>query len=96
MDSLVDYLSCGRCYKPLNRNEVYFIISTLDDNYDKIIPLFAKYPLFGSKQQDYLDFVKLAELINGKHHLTLKGLAKIKLIKNKMNSRRNNTIESKI
>jgi hypothetical protein len=36
-----------------------------------------KYPLLGAKLQDYLDFVKVAELIKSKEHLTIEGLAKI-------------------
>ena len=51
------------------------------DIYETIIPLLHKYPLVGSKQQDYLDFVKVAELIKTKEHLTAEGLEKIKLIK---------------
>jgi hypothetical protein len=56
-------MGCGRCYPVSGRNEVYFITSTFFDIYEKIIPLFNKYPLLGSKQQDYLDFLKVAELI---------------------------------
>lgn len=92
IESLVNYLSCGRYYKSSNRNEVYFISSTFEDNYKKIIPIFAKYPLYGSKQKDYLDYVKVANLIKSKDHLTAEGLSKIKLIQNRMNSKRNNII----
>lgn len=61
LNSLVNYLGCGRCY--LSRNEVTFIISKFSDIGDKIIPLFNKYPLIGTKHENYLDFLKAAELI---------------------------------
>lgn len=87
-ESIVNYLGCGRCYLVSGRNEVHFILSTFSDIYEKIIPLFNQYPLLGSKQQDFLDFVKVAELIKSKDHLTKDGLAKILMIKNNMNSKR--------
>ena len=87
INSLINYLSCGRYYKSLTRNKVYFISSTFANNYNKIIPLFAKYPLHGSKQQDYLHFRRRACLIRCKHHLTPQGLANIKFIVNRKGSR---------
>ena len=86
LKSFVNYLGCGRYYPVSGRNEGYFIISTFSDIYEKIIPLFDKYPLLGSKQQDYLDFVIVAELIRSKGHLTKEGLARIQMIKSDMNS----------
>lgn len=90
MESLINYLSCGRYYKSLNRNEIYFITSIFADYYVKFIPLFVKHPLLGSKQQDCLDFVKLAYLIKCKDYLTRKGIENIKSILNGMNNIRNN------
>lgn len=90
IESLVNYLSCGRYYKTSNRNEVYYTSSALGDNYNKIIPILAEHPLYGYKQKDSLDFVKVANLIKCKDHLTAEGLSKIKFIRNKMNSKRNN------
>ena len=72
---------------------MYFVTSIFADNYDKIIPLFAKYHLHGSKQQDCLDFVRAAYLIKCKDYLTRKGLENIKLIISGMNNRRYNTIK---
>uniref|UniRef100_UPI00211461E4 hypothetical protein n=1 Tax=Aspergillus sclerotioniger TaxID=319627 RepID=UPI00211461E4 len=88
MESIVNYLDCGRSYSASKCNEVYFITSTFNEISEKIIPLFAKYPLLGCKQKDYLDWVKVAELIKSKDHLTETGLAKIKVIKSNMNSKR--------
>jgi hypothetical protein len=82
----IDYLGCGGYY--LARKEVNFIISKFPDIDSKIIPLFNKYPLLGTKQKDYLDFLKAAELIRSKDHLTKEGAEKIQIIKSNMNSKR--------
>lgn len=37
---------------------------------------------------DFKDFVKAAEIIGNKEHLTLKGMVKIKIIKEGMNKKR--------
>lgn len=92
LESLVNYLGYGRFSPVTGRNEVYFFTSTFKDIFEKVIPLFYKYPLLGSKQQDFLDFVKVAELIRSKDHLTKEGLEKIKLIKSNMSSRRSHLI----
>jgi len=89
MKSLYNCLGCGR-YNPVSgRDEGYFTVSSLSDIYGKIIPLLEKYPLVGSKQQDYLDFRKAAELMKSKAHLTEEGLDEIKQIKGGMNRGRN-------
>lgn len=41
---------------------------------DKIIPLFEKYPLSGSKASDFADWCKIALLVKNKAHLTSEGL----------------------
>ena len=86
LNGLINYLGCGRCC--LSRNEATFIISKFSDISNKIIPLFNQHPLLGTKQKDYLDFSKVAELILSKDHLTKEGVEKIKLIKCNMNNKR--------
>lgn len=88
LESFVNYLGCGRYYPASTRNEVYFIVSVFADINNKIIPLFREYPLIGNKKKDYLDFVKVAELLKSKDHLTNEGIEKIKILKDNMNSRR--------
>jgi len=86
LDNISKYLGCGKCY--FSRNEVNLIVSTFSDINNKIISLFNKYPLLGTKKEDYLDFCKVAELIKSKDHLTKKGIEDIKIIKSNMNSKR--------
>lgn len=88
LESFVDYLGCGRFYEPLARSEIYFITTAFLDINEKIIPFFKPDPLLGVKRADYLDFLKRAELIKSKKHLTKEGLEEINLIKSNMNSKR--------
>jgi hypothetical protein len=64
---------------------VNFVVSRFSDITEKIIPFFDKYPLVGVKRLDYLDFVKVAELMKEKAHLTAEGLEQIRVIKAGMN-----------
>lgn len=86
LDNISKYLGCGKCY--FSRNEVNLIVSTFSNINDKIISLFNKYPLLGTKKEDYLDFCKVAELIKSKDHLTKQGIEDIKRIKSNMNRKR--------
>lgn len=88
LNNIVTYLNCGRYYKSPTRNEGQYLVTVFSDINEKIIPLFNEYPLIGVKKEDYLDFVKTAELIKSKDHLTEEGVEKIKLIRNKMNKGR--------
>lgn len=56
------------------------------DMRDKIILFFVKYPILGSKAQDFYDFCKVADLMKDKKHLTPKGLDQICKIKEGMNN----------
>jgi hypothetical protein len=66
--SLVDYLGCGKIY--VNERSVDFIITKFSDITDKLIPLFEKHPIQGVKYLNYLDFVKVGELMKNNLHLT--------------------------
>nr|YP_009364303.1 hypothetical protein [Ophiocordyceps sinensis]ARF03413.1 hypothetical protein [Ophiocordyceps sinensis]QDH07192.1 GIY-YIG endonuclease [Ophiocordyceps sinensis] len=83
---IVDYLGCGRIY--LNERSVDFIITKFSDITDKIIPLFGKYPIQGIKHLNYLDFVKVSQLMKNDLHLTLSGIKLIRKIKWGMNLKR--------
>ena len=88
MKSLLSYLGCGR-YEPQNSKDFgEFVITKFLDLTDKIIPFFQKYPVQGVKHLDFLDFVKVAEIIKEKGHLTEEGLSKIRKIKKGMNTGR--------
>lgn len=86
MTSLIEYLGCGNVYE--NREAVDFIISKLSDLQNKVIPFFEKYPIQGVKSSDYLDFVKVMDLMINKAHITKEGVDQICKIKAGMNKGR--------
>ena len=63
-------------------------VSKFSEIRDKIIPFFDQFPLHGAKRLDYLDFLKIANLMEGKLHLTEEGLDQIRKIKDGMNTGR--------
>jgi len=83
VNSLVQYLGCGKVYN--NKEKVDFKVFKFSDLNEKVIPLFQKYPIQGVKLLDYLDFVKVLELMKNKVNLTDEGLDQIRKIKAGMN-----------
>ena len=55
---------------------------------EKLISYLERYSLFSSKYLNYKDYKKVCEMIIKQEHKTLKGINKIKLIKDGMNSKR--------
>jgi len=87
----IDYLGCGRIEKTSTRPDgVNFTVNKFRDIEDKIIPFFHNYPLQGIKNMDYLDFAKVAKIIEIKGHLTKDGIRKINSLKSGMNRGRIN------
>ena len=85
MQSLIDYLGCGRLCR---KRDVYeFQVSKFSD-IENILTFFAKYPILGMKTKDLEDFSFVAGLMRNKAHLTEQGLVKIKKIKEGMNKGR--------
>lgn len=54
----------------------------------EVIPFFLAHPLQGAKKKEFADFVKVAELMKLKAHLTKDGLEQIRSIKLGMNFKR--------
>lgn len=88
--SLVDIFGCGSVYSQGKKTTAVqdFMVTALSDITDKIIPFFLAHPLQGAKQKEFADFVRVAELMKKKAHLTKTGLEKIRTIKLGMNSKR--------
>jgi hypothetical protein len=86
MNSLTEYLNCGNLHK---KREVFeYQVSKFADLTDRIIPFFNKYPILGQKSKDFVDFSKVADLIETKVHLTTEGVNEIRKIKDNMNTDR--------
>lgn len=88
MQKLVTFFECGRYTIRTNKDAGDFLCSNITDITDKIIPFFKKYPIKGTKLKDFLDWVKVAELIKSKHHIKAEGLDLIRKIKVGMNKGR--------
>jgi hypothetical protein len=82
---IISTLKCGRVELNLKQSTVYFVVTDFKDIFEKIIPLFNKYPIKGAKSLDLSDLKKVAFIINNKEHLWEKGLFEIQSIKLNMN-----------
>ena len=71
-----------------NKYYSFMVIAHNDKSKEKIIDYFDRYPLFSSKNLNYLDWKKVRKLVSAKQHLTEKGLNEIKTIKSNFNSLR--------
>lgn len=68
-----------------NSDTVDFVVGSVGDLVNTVIPFFSKYPLITRKRADFMIFCKIVELINQKEHLTLEGIQKIVCLKASMN-----------
>lgn len=85
MEMLISRLGCGKIELMLKQSAVYFVVVSFKDIFEKIIPLFDKYPIKGVKALDFYDFKQIANLMYNKEHLTEQGLSKIQSIRLNMN-----------
>lgn len=86
---LQKYFGCGNIYIDNRKENAYkFSVNKIDDIINKVIPHLDRYPLFTSKNLDYLDFRKVALLMKDKLHLNKEVMDNILLIKSNMNSKR--------
>jgi hypothetical protein len=82
MESLVQYLDCGRVQQdPRGPAVVNFVVTKFSDISEKIIPFYEINPLHGAKLLNYEGFRKISELMQTKAHLTASGLDEIRQIK---------------
>ena len=85
MELLIKYLGSGKIEKHSKNPVVNLTIGKFSDINNVIIPFFEKYPLNGTKQLEFTDWLKIAKLINEKSHLTPEGLDQINKLKAGMN-----------
>lgn len=79
-------LNCGKVRLINTReNHAELVVYKFRDIKEKIIPFFANSHLKSEKLKNYLDFCKIAELMDNKLHLTVEGLKKIQEIKSNLN-----------
>lgn len=83
---IAEYLGCGKVYTRANKLACDLEVFTFNDNFQKIIPFFKKFPIRTVKEKDFKDFCTIADMLKNKEHSTPQGLALIKDIKSKMNN----------
>ena len=66
-------------------DSISYVVTSIKDISNHIIPHFEKYPLLTQKQADFELFKKVVELMKNKEHLTEEGLQKIICIKAAIN-----------
>lgn len=70
--SFICWLGGGFINKRADISEFRLVkLSTITN---KLIPFFYEYPIIGNKHEDFLDFCKIAELMNNGAHKTPEGL----------------------
>lgn len=86
MKTFQEFFNCGII--SYDRNTVLFRVRNFNQIYNIIIPFFTKHKVLGLKSLNYLDWVKAAEIVRNKEHLTLEGNQKVIEIIKQMNSKR--------
>jgi len=90
MELILKWLDAGRIDwdKRKDNNTVNIVIGDFSDIINKIVPFFDKYPVLGVKHLDYLDWVRIANLIKLGKNKTVEGMEEIKVIEKGMNKTR--------
>lgn len=85
LTSLVKFFDSG--YYNLRKDGLAcdYKIADFNSIYNKVVPFFNKYPLYGTKLLNLNEFIKAAEIIKHKEHLTQEGLTRLHGIKARMN-----------
>lgn len=86
MEKIIDYLGCG--YISIRDDIVDYRVTNVNDILTKVIPFFKDCPIIGVKSQNFADFCLVANIIKNKEHLTIEGINKIRKIKSRMNTLR--------
>nr|YP_203314.1 orf327 [Zancudomyces culisetae]AAW49481.1 orf327 [Zancudomyces culisetae] len=73
--SIKNFFNCGIIIK--NKKEIQYVVNSINDLINIIIPHFDKYPLKYGKYTSYLIFKNIIEKMKNKQHLTQKGLIDI-------------------
>jgi hypothetical protein len=88
MQDIISFLGCGKYYPHSVREAGSIWCRSFKDIEAKIIPLFMKHPIKGTKAQDFLNWCEIAEIIKAGDHHNKEGIAKIKEIQANMNRSR--------
>jgi hypothetical protein len=85
------HLGCGNIHHLKSakyhkwKPHVKFRVSNFRDVYEKVIPFFKRYPLFGRKKVNFDIFCEAAEILKNDGHKTVEGVEKLLILKSKIN-----------
>lgn len=85
LNLIIKYLGAGKIEKQQNTQVVSLTINKISEISNIVIPFFKMNPILGVKELDYLNWCKIAKLMNEEKHLTVEGLGLIREIKSKIN-----------
>ena len=93
LKELQSFFNCGKIYENRradnHRENLYrYCVRSLSDIQEKIIPFFEEYSLLTAKQQDFLAFCQVIQLMKNRSHLTTDGLQNIRDIAATTNRRK--------
>lgn len=87
-----EVLGCGAIKKNASANSNdktwVFVIKRHNDLIENLLPFFRRFPLRSEKQQEFLKFAQVIEMMHRKEHLTVEGLKLILNIAFSMNGSR--------
>ncbi|TSC89949.1 MAG: Homing endonuclease LAGLIDADG/HNH [Microgenomates group bacterium Gr01-1014_5] len=83
-----EVLGCGFIsYKSGSPNCLVYMVASLQNHLEKVIPFFESYPIIGKKHQEFLRFKEVVEMLSRKEHKTTAGFKRIVEIAFSMNQR---------
>jgi hypothetical protein len=85
----VEVLGCGAIKRNASANSrdksFVLVVKRHNDLYEKVLPFFRRFPLRSEKQQEFLKFAQVVQMMHRKDHLTIEGLKRISEIAFSMN-----------
>ena len=93
LEKVKTFFKCGKIYlnkRYDNHHEhlLKYVVRNREDLLENIIPFFEKNCLRTAKKEDFLIFAKIVRMMDKGKHLDEKGLDKIRLMVQKMNTRK--------
>jgi len=93
LEEVKDFFGCGEIYlnkRYDNHHEhlLKYVVRNREDLLERIIPFFEKNCLRSAKKEDFSNFAKIVRMMDKGKHLEEKGLEKIRIMVQKMNTRK--------
>lgn len=88
LEKFSTFFNCGRIKKDSRNSVYYYVVTSIKDITNNIIPFFNKYNTIGVKSLNFADWCEGAEIIKRKAHLSKEGVEHIRTIQSRMNSKK--------